>query len=732
MSQAGLVDIEGSHPQIPTEFVTDNGIAVPIANVLEILGTTVAAHNIPLETTGSGNTVTIEAQFASAIAATDATKVGFASFNSANFTVDANGFVSFVGGSVTESFNVDAHTAPGTDPVVPDGSGMITVTGGQVAAGTTTNAIQTNSLAANTYTIQIQRSQAVGSSTVGDNGVSHFDSAAFDVDANGFVQLNGGGIAATSFDVQANTPPGTDPVVPSAAGIVIVNGAAVANHSVVLETRSRAVNSYNLEVQYATSAAATDATKSGVAHFNSTQFSVDANGFVQLAGGGEAIDSVAVQTGTSPIVPTAGGLITINGATVAAGTNPVRTDGTGANTMAVEVQISQAIAATDATKIGLANFNSAHFSVDANGFVSLAGGGLAIDSIHPNSGTDPVVPDALGAVSILGTGSVTAVGSLNTLTLQLTGLTNHAVLVGAGTATITKVGPSATAGQVFQSGGASADPSYSTATYPSTATGTGKILRADGTNWVPTTATYPDTAGTSGNVLTSNGTNWVSQAPAASGFTTVVTQTFTASGTYTPTANMKYCIIECVGAGGGGGGVGVTTGGGAAASGGGAGSYAYVVASAATIGVSQTVTIGTAGTAGSSSGGSGGTGGDTSVGTIAIAVGGFGGTGSATSTAPFATAGVQGRAPTTSQISARSASSFGGLVISSTTALGGNGSSTIFGGGGFGESWQSGAGQGPLAGELGGGGGGAAKTNSGSGQAGMAGGPGFVKITEFI
>ena len=94
---------------------------------------------------------------------------------------------------------------------------------------------------------------------------------------------------------------------------------------------------------------------------------------LDISGGGLAIDSIAVQTGTSPVVPTAAGLVTINGATVAAGTNPIRTNGTGANTLAVQVQISQALAATDATKIGLCNFNSAQFSVDANGFVSTAG-----------------------------------------------------------------------------------------------------------------------------------------------------------------------------------------------------------------------------------------------------------------------------------------------------------------------------------------------------------------------
>ena len=73
--------------------------------------------------------------------------------------------------------------------------------------------------------------------------------------------------------------------------------------------------------------------------------------------------------------------------------------------------------------------------------------------------------------------------------------------------------PTATSGKILQGQGIGTASNYSTATYPSTATGTGKILRADGTNWTPTTATYPDASGSSGNVLTSDGTNWVSSAP---------------------------------------------------------------------------------------------------------------------------------------------------------------------------------------------------------------------------
>lgn len=84
-------------------------------------------------------------------------------------------------------------------------------------------------------------------------------------------------------------------------------------------------------------------------------------------------------------------------------------------------------------------------------------------------------------------------------------LTNHGVVLGQGTSAVVATA-AGSAGQVLQSGGASADPVYSTATYPSTATGTGTILRANGTNWVATTATYPTTT-TVSQILYSSATN---------------------------------------------------------------------------------------------------------------------------------------------------------------------------------------------------------------------------------
>ncbi len=119
--------------------------------------------------------------------------------------------------------------------------------------------------------------------------------------------------------------------------------------------------------------------------------------------------------------------------------------------------------------------------------IGLTGGSAGIDTIVPNSGIN-VVPNISGTISIVGTGSITTVGSLNTLTPQLTGLTNHAVLIGAGTATITKVGPVASTGAVLMSNGLGSDPGFSTATYPATTT-VSEILYSSSANTVTGLAT---------------------------------------------------------------------------------------------------------------------------------------------------------------------------------------------------------------------------------------------------
>src|SRR6202789_1974349 len=203
-------------PQIGTSPVS------PVGGVINLNGAVVAAGTNPVRTDGTGtNNLAIQLQTSQAIASTNAANIGLSAFNSEAFSVDGNGFVSLIGGGIpTTDFDVDAHTSPVTNPVVPSSSGIVTITGGQVAAGTTSNVIRTNSLAANTYAGQVQRSQAVASSTVGANGVSHFNSAQFTVDSNGFVSATG------TLPIQFTGDSGT-PAVPSGGNINILGGPGV-------------------------------------------------------------------------------------------------------------------------------------------------------------------------------------------------------------------------------------------------------------------------------------------------------------------------------------------------------------------------------------------------------------------------------------------------------------------------------------------------------------------------
>lgn len=288
MSQAGILDVENSNPQIPTSFQTDDGVAIPIANQLELLASVVPNVGVAFISRGSGNTVTYEIQFSNETAVSDATIVGLAAFDSSAFDVDANGFVTLLGGGVAATnLDVDTSTPPGTDPVVPDGVGNIVFTGAQVAAGVVgANALRTNSEAANTVAIEIQRSAAVGASDLANNGISHFNSSQFIVDGNGFVSLLGNGQAIDSIGVDSTSGGGTNPVLPTVAGLVTNNGAVVAAGTNPIRTVSIAANVYQTQVQISQAIAATDATKIGLCNFDSANFTVDANGFVSLTSSG--------------------------------------------------------------------------------------------------------------------------------------------------------------------------------------------------------------------------------------------------------------------------------------------------------------------------------------------------------------------------------------------------------------------------------------------------------------
>jgi hypothetical protein len=136
-------------------------------------------------------------------------------------------------------------------------------------------------------------------------------------------------------------------------------------------------------------------------------------GGISIATNGAVVPNTITGNSGGPLSPTAGNW-NILGASTAAGTSPVVTSGA-LSTLTINVQKSQAIAATDATKIGLSNFDSASFAVDANGFVTASTTGIG----------KTITGDSGGALSpssnnwnILGRSGSKTVGSGATLTIK--------------------------------------------------------------------------------------------------------------------------------------------------------------------------------------------------------------------------------------------------------------------------------------------------------------------------
>lgn len=193
---------------------------------------------------------------------------------------------------------------------------------------------------------------------------------------------------------------------------------------------------------------------------------------------------------------------------------------------------------------------------------------------------------------------------------------------------------------------------------------------------------------------------------------TVKQQTFTSSGTYTPSAGMVYCIVEVLGGGGSGG----SAGGGNDSAGGGAGAYSKSLLTAAAIGASKAVTIGAAGAAASNANGNAG--GQSSLGTLIVCNGGAGGGADNGTRQP---GGAGGTVATAGNMAATPGAPGGPSL---TGFLGGWGANSQYGSGGM---TQALAGVGQNASGYGAGGSG---TNNNTGASG-AGVPGIVIITEF-
>lgn len=188
---------------------------------------------------------------------------------------------------------------------------------------------------------------------------------------------------------------------------------------------------------------------------------------------------------------------------------------------------------------------------------------------------------------------------------------------------------------------------------------------------------------------------------------------------YSKSATLKYVIVEVQGGGGGGGG-GTTVS--VASGGGGAGGYSRRLIPAASLGVTETITIGAGGIAGVATGGIGATGGTSSFGSLASATGGTGGSEQEN--------GGPGGLGSSGDLNTGGDAGAQGSRVSAGNAVGGKGGSSRLGGGGKGGSSVTSSSP-PSAGQNFGGGGGGAGAD-GNDTAGAAGAVGCVTITSYF
>jgi hypothetical protein len=215
------------------------------------------------------------------------------------------------------------------------------------------------------------------------------------------------------------------------------------------------------------------------------------------------------------------------------------------------------------------------------------------------------------------------------------------------------------------------------------------------------------------------------------------TQVFTGTAgayTYTPNPNMYCCLMKCVGPGGGGPSsaspAGLTLVGG----GGGSGGVSWKLATAAAVGTSQPVILGSGGAGGAAGANPGGDGGDTSVGSLCIGKGGKGGAISVHNNT--IAAGGAGGVAGTGDVTLPGNQGGGGQNLNYTNAgwLGGTGwgAPSILGGRVETAINTTAANTGASAPANSGAGGAASWNLNGANSGGGNGGTGFVIITEYL
>ena len=174
-----------------------------------------------------------------------------------------------------------------------------------------------------------------------------------------------------------------------------------------------------------------------------------------------------------PAAGSAGNIITSNGSALVSSAVPVwnqSTTGTAAKATILETARSIYGNSFDGSA-SLTTVISSGYGGTGNGFFKISGPASAEKTFTlPNASSNILTDNAAVTVAQGGTGRATATTAYGLIAAGTTATGAHQTLAAG------------TSGQILRSGGASALPAWSTATYPATAGTTGNLLISDGTN----------------------------------------------------------------------------------------------------------------------------------------------------------------------------------------------------------------------------------------------------------
>jgi hypothetical protein len=287
---------------------------------------------------------------------------GVLTFTSSDASIAITGSLNTINFQNMSAINSQTLTGDDGIAITPSG-GTIGLQGLVVANSTNAKAVFIAEGSAHVEQVEVQLSAAIASTNIAKVGLSAFNASQFVVDGNGFVSLIGGSSAPTLGIVpDIHTNPGTSPVVPNVSGNIIMTGSLVAAGTHPVRIDSLMTNTIEVEVQTAQAIASTNASNVGLSAFNSSQFTVDGNGFVSLSTSGGS-GSIVQEIRTSTNVSTSTGQILLG-----RGNTPTTSNTT--------LLISLSLTPKNASNVLKFTFNSTYSSTAGVGFFVFSGNTL--------------------------------------------------------------------------------------------------------------------------------------------------------------------------------------------------------------------------------------------------------------------------------------------------------------------------------------------------------------------